>query len=201
MLAYYILALASCIHVQINVIALNTVCAPAGEYKLTDEVGMAFIKLIWSTLIDQIYQPLYKRIILMTPHYLLEASGAPAFTLQQGEAVLSQIVAKCGLHNSVKLSQCGWPELDLSFVATSWGIEWTWPRFSWNTRWKAGHLLTGAAEQVRQTRRPPDESFDWDSIADPLLAGEKSAYRLHRSMPARTSRSGRKRELGRTENE
>ena len=34
----------------------------------------------------------------------------------------------------------------------------------------------GAAEQVRQTRRPPNQCFDLDSIADPLFAGEKPAY-------------------------
>ena len=50
-------------------------------------------------------------------------------------------------------------------------------------------------------RRPPDQCFAWDSIADPLLAGEKPAYRLYRSMPARTSRPGCKRELRRPENE
>ena len=74
-------------------------------------------------------------IILITPHYLLEASGAPAFTLQviqppccniyiyiyiyiycTQEAVLSQRAAKCGLHNSVKLSQC----LPLVCFVTSW---------------------------------------------------------------------------------
>ena len=41
-------------------------------------------------------------------------------------------------------------------------------------------------------------------IASPTLcqlAGKKPAYRLYRSMPARTSRSGRKRELWRSENE
>ena len=63
-------------------------------------------------------------IILMTPHYLLKASGTPALTLQlciaarrlgccTQEAVLSQRAAKCGLHNSVKLSQCSL-ELDFS---------------------------------------------------------------------------------------
>ena len=51
-------------------------------------------------------------------------------------------------------------------------------------------FCTGVAEQVWQTRRPPDQCFDWDKIADPLLAGEKSAYCLYRSMPARTSQSG-----------
>ena len=47
-------------------------------------------------------------------------------------------------------------------------------------------FIAGAAEQVRQTRRPPDQCFDRDTIGDPLLAGEKPAYRLYRSMPTRT---------------
>ena len=38
----------------------------------------------------------------MTPIHLLEASGAPAFTLQQG-GWIAQRAAGCGLHNSVKL--------------------------------------------------------------------------------------------------
>ena len=69
-------------------------------------------------------------IILMTPHYLLEATGTLSFTLQQGgwitvhkRAVLSQRVAKCSLHNSVKLSQCS-PELDFNFFCNILG-EWT----------------------------------------------------------------------------
>ena len=49
--------------------------------------------------------------------------------------------------------------------------------------------VTGAEERVRQTRRRPDQCLDWD----------KPAYRLYRSMPAQTSRSGRNRELGRCE--
>ena len=49
---------------------------------------------------------------------------------------------------------------------------------------------SGAAEQVR---RPPDQCFDLDSIADPMLAGENPAYRLYRFMPARTLRYKRKR--------
>ena len=36
----------------------------------------------------------------------------------------------------------------------------------------------GTAEQVRQTRQPPDQCFDLDSIADLLLAGEKPARSL-----------------------
>ena len=44
--------------------------------------------------------------------------------------------------------------------------------------------------------------FDWDSIADPSLAGEKPArVCTDPCMPARTSRSGCKRELRRPENE
>ena len=58
--------------------------------------------------------------------------------------------------------------------------------------------FSGASEKVRQTRRPPDQCFDWDSIADLLLAGEKPVCRPYRSMPAWTSRSGRKRELAET---
>ena len=54
----------------------------------------------------------------------------------------------------------------------------------------------GAAEQVRQTRWPPEQCFEWDGIADLLLE-----YHLYRFMPARTSRSGRKKELQRSENE
>ena len=44
-------------------------------------------------------------------------------------------------------------------------------------------LPSGAVEQVQQAQWPPDQCFDWDSITDPLLAGEKSAYHLYRSMP------------------
>jgi len=54
------------------------------------------------------------------------------------------------------------------------------------------YYYTGVGEQVWQTRWPPDQYFDWDSIADVLLAGEKPAYHLYRSMPAQ---SGHKREL------
>ena len=39
------------------------------------------------------------------------------------EAVLSQRAAKCGLHNSVKLSQCS-PELDFNLFCDILG-EWT----------------------------------------------------------------------------
>ena len=39
------------------------------------------------------------------------------------EAVLSQRAAKCGLHNSVKLSQCS-PKLDFSLFCDILG-EWT----------------------------------------------------------------------------
>ena len=49
--------------------------------------------------------------------------------------------------------------------------------------------LTGQAEQVWQTWQSPDQCFDWDDVADPLLAGEKHAYH------PRTLRSKRKREL------
>ena len=64
-------------------------------------------------------------IILMTPQYvLLEASGAPAFTLQQGGWItVHKRPAKCGLHNSVKLNQCS-PELDFSLFCDILG-EWT----------------------------------------------------------------------------
>ena len=60
---------------------------------------------------------------------------------------------------------------------------------------------TGAAEHVRQTQRPPDQCLDWGSIADPLLTGEKPAYRLYRFMPAWMSWSRQKRDLWRPENE
>ena len=71
-------------------------------------------------------------IILMTSHYLLEASGAPVLTLQlciaarrlgycTQEVVLSQKEAKCSLHNSVKLSQCS-PGIRLYFVV---GVDLT----------------------------------------------------------------------------
>jgi len=60
---------------------------------------------------------------------------------------------------------------------------------------------TGAAEQVQQTQRPPDQCFDWGRIADPFLAGKKPAYHLYRSMLAQTSQSGSKRDLRRPDNE
>ena len=59
---------------------------------------------------------------------------------------------------------------------------------------------TGPAEQVQQTRRSPDQCYDWDDVADPSLVGEKHAYRLHRFVPAQTSWSECKRELPRSEN-
>jgi len=71
-------------------------------------------------------------IILMTAHYLLEASGAPAFTLQQGcwitehkrRFFIIQRAAKCGLHNSVKLNQSSLvssPDPTYKWV-TGWGL-------------------------------------------------------------------------------
>ena len=65
-------------------------------------------------------------IILITPIYFLEASGAPVFTLQQGSwitvhkswfchAVLSQRATGCGLHNSVKLGRV-FTGIELEFV-------------------------------------------------------------------------------------
>jgi len=42
-------------------------------------------------------------IILMTPHYLLEASGVPAFTLQQGGWI--NVASFPGLHHSYRRLQ------------------------------------------------------------------------------------------------
>ena len=61
-----------------------------------------------------------KQTRALTPHYLLEALRCACVYITAWrldywtqEAVLSQRAAKCGLHNSVKLSQCS-PELDFS---------------------------------------------------------------------------------------
>ena len=69
-------------------------------------------------------------IILMAPIHLLEASGVPAFTLQQGgldyctqEAVLSQRATGCSLINSVNLGLCSL-ELNFSLFCDILG-EWT----------------------------------------------------------------------------
>ena len=68
-------------------------------------------------------------IILMAPHYQLEAFRCACvyiaarrlgYCTQLQEAVLSQRAAKCGLHNSVKLSQCS-PNWTLVCFVTSWG--------------------------------------------------------------------------------
>ena len=63
----------------------------------------------------------------MTPIHLLEASGAPAFTLQQGGWItvnrrffLKEQLGACGLHNSVKLGPCS-PELKFSLFCNIWG--------------------------------------------------------------------------------
>ena len=66
-------------------------------------------------------------IILMTPNYLLEASGGPVFAARwldycTQEAVLSQGAAKCSLHNYVN--------------SASVNRNWTWVCFA--TSWGSG---------------------------------------------------------------
>ena len=49
----------------------------------------------------------------------------------------------------------------------------TWIIFNRSVTFTHSFSLTGLAEQVWQTRQSPDQSFDWDDVADPSLVGKK----------------------------